>query len=83
MRLDIRRFTPIIVCRFILNLRQVESTESSSASNGQPVSLRFVGNAGELLKSGAEEDILRDETTSEERSVDTARNDNANDNTYA
>ena len=84
MRLDIRRFTPIIICRFILNLRQLERIETSSASDSQPVlSDRLMGNAGESLRFEAEEDILGDETTSEERSVDTARNDNVNDNSYA
>ena len=42
-----------------------------------------MGNAGESLRFEAEEYILGDETTSEERSVDTARNDNVNDNSYA
>ena len=39
-----------------------------------------MGNAGESLRFEAEEDILGDETTSEERGVDTARNDDLDDN---
>ncbi|KAI0084474.1 hypothetical protein BDY19DRAFT_909816 [Irpex rosettiformis] len=46
---------PIIVCRFILNLRQVKPAGSSWLSGGQSVNLRFVGNMGEALHFGADE----------------------------
>ncbi|KAI0083914.1 hypothetical protein BDY19DRAFT_998115 [Irpex rosettiformis] len=46
---------PLIVCRFILNLRQVKSAGSSWISGSQSGSLRFVGNAGESLQFGADE----------------------------
>ncbi|KAI0086727.1 hypothetical protein BDY19DRAFT_995482 [Irpex rosettiformis] len=47
---------PLIVCRFILNLRQVKPAGSSWISGTQSGSLRFVGNAGESLRFGAEEE---------------------------
>ena len=50
------RFTPIIICRFTLNVRQVKSPGSSWISGSQSVSLRFVGDAGGLLQIGANED---------------------------
>ena len=61
------RFTPLIICRFILNLRQVKSDSSGSSwisdggRNSGSVSLRFVGNAGESVRFGLsdkeEEDV--------------------------
>ena len=51
----ISRLTPIIICRFILNLRQVKSPGNSWVSgSGRSLSLRFVGNAGESLRFGAD-----------------------------
>ena len=51
-------FTPIIICRFILNLRQVKPlAESSEVSDNQFTSVRFVGNAGEPLRSGVESEF--------------------------
>ena len=48
------RLTSIIICRFILNLRQVKSPGDSWVSgSGRSLSLRFVGNAGEPLRFGA------------------------------
>ncbi|KAI0084393.1 hypothetical protein BDY19DRAFT_1051285 [Irpex rosettiformis] len=44
---------PIIICRFILNLRLVTSAETSFTSGNQWDSLHFVGNAGESLRFGA------------------------------
>ena len=49
-------FTPIIICRFTLNLRQVKPSSSSWASGNQSASLRFVGNAGESLQFGGDDD---------------------------
>ncbi|KAI0769540.1 hypothetical protein BC629DRAFT_1595854 [Irpex lacteus] len=46
---------PIIVCRFILNLRQVKHAGSSWVSGGQSHSLRFVGNMGQSLQFGEDE----------------------------
>ena len=51
-----RSVTPIIVCRFILNLRQANPSGTSRLSDNQSVSLRFVGNAGESLRFGRDED---------------------------
>ena len=50
------RFTPIIICRFTLNLRQVKSPGSSWVSGDQSASLRFVGNAGGSLQFGPDDD---------------------------
>ena len=51
-----RSFTPIIICRFTLDLRQVKSPDSSWLSGSQSASLRFVGNAGGSLRFGPDED---------------------------
>lgn len=49
--------TPIIICRFILNLRQVKTTDSSSVSGNQLTKLRFVGNIGQSLEGSASADV--------------------------
>ncbi|KAI0086788.1 hypothetical protein BDY19DRAFT_328976 [Irpex rosettiformis] len=54
---------PIIVCRFILNLRQVQPAGSSWISGSQSASLRFAGNAGELLQFGADEEPEEEDNT--------------------
>ncbi|KAI0086742.1 hypothetical protein BDY19DRAFT_995495 [Irpex rosettiformis] len=46
----------LIVCRFVLNLRQVKPAGNSWISGSQSISLRFVGNAGELLQFGSDEE---------------------------
>ncbi|KAI0825861.1 hypothetical protein BC629DRAFT_31621 [Irpex lacteus] len=46
---------PMIVCHFILNLRQFEPAGSSWASADQSHSLRFVGNMGQSLQFGVED----------------------------
>lgn len=46
---------PMIVCRFILNLRQFEPAGSSWVSANQSRSLRFVGNMGQSLHFGVED----------------------------
>ena len=54
------RATPIIICRFILDLRQVKVSDSSQNSRTQPSSIQFVGNAGESLQfedDGHEEEL--------------------------
>ena len=48
--------TPIIICRFTLDLRQVKSPGSSWVSGNQSASLRFVGNAGGSLHFGGDDD---------------------------
>ena len=48
--------TPIIICRFTLDLRQVKFPGSSCVSGNQSASLRFVGNAGGSLRFGPDED---------------------------
>ena len=48
--------TPIIICRFTLDLRQVKLPGSSWVSGNQSASLRFVGNAGGSLRFGPDED---------------------------
>ncbi|KAI0084424.1 hypothetical protein BDY19DRAFT_997774 [Irpex rosettiformis] len=58
---------PIIVCRFILNLRQVKPAGSSWISGNQSGSLRFVGNAGESLRFGADEEPEEEEENTAER----------------
>ncbi|KAI0093015.1 hypothetical protein BDY19DRAFT_989699 [Irpex rosettiformis] len=58
----------IIVCRFILNLRQVKPAESSWISGSQSGSLRFVGNAGESLRFGADEEDAEEENIVEDAS---------------
>ncbi|KAI0084434.1 hypothetical protein BDY19DRAFT_997782 [Irpex rosettiformis] len=52
---------PIIVCRFILNLRLVKPAGSSWISGNQSGSLRFVGNAGEPLRFGADDEPEEEE----------------------
>ncbi len=48
--------TPIIICRFILDLRQVgaSATDPSAISVHHSTNMRFVGNMGQLLQTGAE-----------------------------
>ena len=50
------RFTPIIICHFTLNLRQVKSPGSSWVSGSRSASLRFVGNAGGSLHFGGDDE---------------------------
>ncbi|KAI0825869.1 hypothetical protein BC629DRAFT_1586729 [Irpex lacteus] len=45
----------MIVCHFILNLRQIEPAGSSWVSANQSHSLRFVGNMGQSLQFGVED----------------------------
>ncbi|KAI0809276.1 hypothetical protein BC629DRAFT_1590338 [Irpex lacteus] len=40
---------PIIICRFILNLRQLDASESSEDSRNLSVSIQFAGNLGGSL----------------------------------
>lgn len=47
---------PIIICRFILNLRQISPVGSSWTSGNESTSIRFVGNMGESLQFGAGEE---------------------------
>lgn len=47
---------PIIVCRFILNLRQVKHAGSSWVSGDQSHSLKFVGNMGQSLQFGEDQE---------------------------
>ncbi|KAI0769497.1 hypothetical protein BC629DRAFT_1595824 [Irpex lacteus] len=47
-------FPPMIVCHFILSLRQVEPAGSSWASGNQSRSIRFIGNIGQSLQFGKE-----------------------------
>lgn len=60
----------MIVCHFILNLRQIKPAGSSWASANQSRSLRLVGNMGQSLQFGAEngeeEDVPEVEGTSAE-----------------
>ncbi|KAI0084418.1 hypothetical protein BDY19DRAFT_997771 [Irpex rosettiformis] len=66
---------PIIVCRFILNLRQVKPAGISCISSNQSASvgIRFAGNAGESLKFGEddelEDDFVERSAHAEERDV--------------
>lgn len=46
----------MIVCRFILGLRQIETPENSLVSGTQSISMRFVGNMGQSLRIGAEDE---------------------------
>ena len=51
--------SPIIICRFILDLRQVEPISGNSQTSGsvdQSATLRFVGNAGGSLRLREDED---------------------------
>ena len=50
------RFTPIIICHFTLNLRQVKSPGSSWVSGSRSASLHFVGNAGGSLHFGGDDE---------------------------
>ena len=52
--------TPIIICPFTLDLRQVKSPGSSCVSGNQSASLRFVGNAGGSLRFGPDQDEEED-----------------------
>lgn len=45
--------TPVIICRFILDLRQVETYDSRATISGN-LSMRFVGNLGQSLQTGME-----------------------------
>lgn len=47
-------FPSMIVCHFILSLRQIEPAGRSWASGNQSHSLRFVGNMGQSLQFGGE-----------------------------
>ena len=55
--------TPIIICRFTLDLRQVSLPRGASLSSKHSVSLRFVGNAGGSLQFGADEGEEDEENT--------------------
>ncbi|KAI0769544.1 hypothetical protein BC629DRAFT_790526 [Irpex lacteus] len=48
---------PIIVRRFILNLRQIKPAGNSWVSGNQSHGLRIVGNLGESLQFGADEEV--------------------------
>ena len=43
-------FIPIIICRFTLDLRQINAPDSSDGSVEQSFSCRLLGNAGEMLQ---------------------------------
>ena len=43
-------FIPIIICRFTLDLRQINVPGSSDDSSEQSFSCRLLGNAGEMLQ---------------------------------
>ncbi|KAI0809274.1 hypothetical protein BC629DRAFT_1106994 [Irpex lacteus] len=47
---------PIIICRFILNLRQIDDGGSSLPSGGRSTGLRFASNMGQPLHTGIEEE---------------------------
>ncbi|KAI0769508.1 hypothetical protein BC629DRAFT_1442198 [Irpex lacteus] len=47
---------PIIVCRFILNLRHITLAEHTSISATQSASIHFVSNMGQSLRLGTSED---------------------------
>lgn len=52
---------PIIICRFILNLRQVQSGGAScSSGSNKSISLRFVGNVGQSLQFGSDDTDLEE-----------------------
>ena len=62
-----------MICRFILDLRQVKQAGSSWISGNRSISLRFVGNAGESLQSGTmqdEWDHIPDDTPTEHARLD-------------
>ena len=52
--------TPIIICRFTLDLRQVKFPGSSWLSGNQSASLRFVGSAKGSLQFGLNQDEEED-----------------------
>ncbi|KAI0769526.1 hypothetical protein BC629DRAFT_789203 [Irpex lacteus] len=58
-------FPSMIVCHFILNLRQIEPTGSSWASANQSRCLRFVGSMGQSLQFGGEGEERDEETVCE------------------
>ena len=62
--------TPIIICRFILHLRQFKPCCSSWVSGNQSASIRFVGNAGGSLQFGPDEDEEGEEAVGEYLSRD-------------
>ncbi len=69
------RLAPIIVCRFILNLRQINEGDISSRlpSGGRSTSLRFASNMGQPLHTGIEEeDELTNHSTASEDLGDSA-----------
>ncbi|KAI0086574.1 hypothetical protein BDY19DRAFT_995861 [Irpex rosettiformis] len=48
---------PVIICRFILNLRYVDAVENSCPSTiRQSASLRFTGDMGQLLSIGEDQE---------------------------
>lgn len=59
------RLQPLLICRFILNLRQVKPAGSSWVTGSQSASLRFAGDVGNLL--GATE--LEDEDNEHENEL--------------
>ncbi|KAI0089249.1 hypothetical protein BDY19DRAFT_993466 [Irpex rosettiformis] len=83
----------ITICRFILNLRQTQSTGNESfVSRRQSLTLRFVGNVGESLQFGAsdgeeeEDDFVEPSSWSaqaEESTVLTMDRDDVNEVTMA
>ena len=62
------RLTPVIICRFTLNLRQVKSPGSSWISGSQSASLRFVGNVGGSLHFGGDDEQEGEEDAVEQLS---------------
>ncbi len=48
---------PVIVCRFILNLRQINYTGDSIISGDQTFSLRFVGSLGGPLQTSTDDEL--------------------------
>ncbi len=58
---DICSLPPIIICRFILNLRQVQPGGAScSSGSNKSISLRFVGNVGQSLQFGPDDTDLEE-----------------------
>lgn len=53
----IYRAVPVIVCRFILNLRQIDYSGDSIISGDQTFSLRFVGSLGEPLQTSTDDEL--------------------------
>ncbi|KAI0086736.1 hypothetical protein BDY19DRAFT_995489 [Irpex rosettiformis] len=60
---------PLIICRFILNLRQVKPAGSSWISGSQSGTHRFAGNAGESLQLGVGDEPEEEEENVVERSA--------------